>query len=151
MDTWILWIVVAALFVVAEVITQWVWTFCLAAGCLGAMVASLFGLPLPWQVAVLAVAAVVAYFACVPLMKRWYADSWRGRKHEARTGMDALLGRKAEVVEEIRPGELGRARIDGDYWQVKAPGVEEVIHRGKLVSVLAYDSIILTVEPLENT
>ena len=65
MDTWILWIVVAALFVVAEVITQWVWTFCLAAGCLGAMVASLFGLPLPWQVAVLAVAAVVAYFACV--------------------------------------------------------------------------------------
>lgn len=147
MDVWIIWTVVAAVLVAVEVMTQWVWTFCLAAGCVGSLVASLFGLEMPWQIALLAVGSVVAYVACVPLMRRWYNRWGHSMRHEARTGMDALLGRKALVVEEIRPGELGRARIDGDCWQVRAPGVDSVIKHGATVSVTAYDSIILTVEP----
>ena len=72
------------------------------------------------------------------------------RGYDSRTGMDALLGRKAVVTHEIRPGELGRARIDGDNWQVRAPGVRTVIRHGEEVSVTGYDSIILTVEPLHR-
>lgn len=64
---------------------------------------------------------------------------------EARTGMDALLGRKAVVTNEIRPGDTGRVRIDGDNWQAVAPGVNFTIHKGTETVVTAYDSIILTV------
>lgn len=146
METWIVWIVVATALVAIEVVCQWVWTFCLAMGCVAGMCAAMLDWPIPVQVGVMAVVAVAVYFACVPVMRKWYASAWKGHERSDRTGMDALLGRKAVVTEEIRPGELGRARIDGDYWQVRAPGVDCVIPRGDQVSVTAYDSIILTVE-----
>lgn len=63
--------------------------------------------------------------------------------------MDALEGRRATVTHAIRPGQLGRARIDGDNWQVRAPGVDREIRAGEEVSVTGYDSIILTVTPLD--
>jgi len=60
------------------------------------------------------------------------------------------LGRKPEgriaiVTETVRPGSLGRARIDGDNWQVQAPSEPMAIPVGAAVIVTGYDSIILTV------
>lgn len=147
MEAWILWIVIGVVLMSLEVMTQWMWTLCLSIGCVSALVLSFFDVSLPVQIAVAAVVAVVAYFVCVPFARRWYGESWKGQARADRTGMDALLGRKAYVTEDIRPGELGRARIDGDYWQVRAPGVDYILSRGDKVSVVSYDSIILTVEP----
>lgn len=62
--------------------------------------------------------------------------------------MDALLGRKAIISEEITPERLGRARIDGDNWQVKSTGEPKTIKRGTEVVVIGYDSIILEVKPI---
>lgn len=148
MNMWLIWIIVCAILVVVEVLTQMIWTICLAIGCLAAMIATFFDLSVPYQIVVMAVAAVVAYIFLMPVFKKWHAkvDIKEGRN--ASTGMDALLGRRAVVTNEIRPGELGRARIDGDSWQVKAPNVKNVIRHGQEVVVTGYDSIILTVAEL---
>lgn len=150
MEAWIIWIIVAVLLVVTEVLSQQVWTLSLAAGALVALAVSLAGMSPVGQIAVMAVASVVAYFVLVPPVRRWYASAWRGENREDRTGMEALLGRRAVVTRDIRPGDLGYARIDGDYWQVRAPGVDHVITRGQHVSVTAYDSIILTVQLIKD-
>lgn len=147
MEAWITWIVIAVVLVAIEVITQWVWTLCLAIGCLCALLVSLAGIGVPVQLGVAAVGAVLAYFLCVPHISRWYGKMWKGHERADRTGMEALLGRKAIVTEEIKPGDLGRARIDGDNWQVRAPGLDYKVPRGAKMSVTGYDSIILTVEP----
>ena len=147
MPLWIVWIIVAVLMIAVEVVSQWMWTLCLAIGSLVALVLSLFAVSLPVQIAVAAVVAVVAYFALVPFARRWYASAWKGHQKSDRTGMEALLGRRAVVTREIRPGHLGYARIDGDYWQVRAHGVDSVVPVGSFMTVTAYDSIILTVEP----
>lgn len=143
MDIWIVWLVVAAVLIVVEVASQMMWALCLAAGALAAMACDLCGLDFSWQVGALAVATVVVYVVLLPVFRRWHE---RSAERTARTGMDALLGRKALVTHEIRPGHLGRARIDGDSWQVKAPGAEQTVRAGEEVTVTAYDSIILTVE-----
>lgn len=148
MDAWLIWLIVAAILVSVEVMTQMMWALCLSLGALGAMVCALCGLDIMWQSVAVAALSVVAYVALLPLFKRWHA---RTSAREARTGMDALLGRRATVVHAIHPGRLGRARIDGDNWQVHAPGVSEVITPGSEVVVTAYDSIILTVAPLADT
>lgn len=148
MEAWIIWLIVASLLVVIEVMTQMMWALCLSLGALGAMVCALCGLDPAWQSAAVALLSAVAYVALLPLFKRWHA---RTSAREARTGMDALLGRRATVVHAIHPGRLGRARIDGDNWQVQAPGVSEVIAAGSEVVVTDYDSIILTVAPLADT
>ncbi len=150
MEGWIIWIIIAALMIVIEVFSQFVWTFCLAIGAIAGMICALSGAGIAVQTGVMALTSVVAYFTLIPYVRRWYAGMWRGDKREDRTGMEALLGRRAIVTHDIRPGELGRARIDGDYWQVRAPGVDYVICRGEHVAVTAYDSIILTVQPVNN-
>ncbi len=150
MEIWIVWIIVAAVLVIVEVLSQMVWTLCLAVGCAGALIASLFGVDLAWQIIVLAVTSVIAYLVMMPWFKRWHEESAAKEGRDFRTGMDALLGRRATVVNEIKPGELGRARIDGDCWQVKAPGVPDTIKHGEEVVVNGYDSIILTVERIKR-
>ncbi len=146
MEAWIIWIIVAVLLVGVEVLTQMVWTLCLAIGCLFAIVASLLGLDLAWQAGLAGAAAIVAYFALTPLLRKWQKRVHARDAHAVRTGMDALLGRRAAVVEEIRPGETGRVKIDGDNWQAVAPSAQSALMPGETVVVEGYDSIILTVE-----
>lgn len=149
MEMWIIWLIVAAALVITEVLTQMIWTLCLAIGCVGALVASLFGASIVWQIVIMAIVSVVAFVWLIPVFKRWHEESNRKEKRDDRTGMDALLGRKAVVTEEIRPGQLGRARIDGDNWQVRS-SEEETIKNGSEVVVTSYDSIILHVKPVAS-
>lgn len=143
MSLWIIWLILAALLLIVEVFSQMVWTLCLAVGCVAALVASVCDVPLEWQLILLSVVAVVAYIVLVPYVKRWHERAVARDGKEARTGMDALLGRRAQVTHVIKPGEKGRARIDGDSWQVEAPGVPYAIPVGAEVIVTDYHSIVL--------
>lgn len=145
MDLWILWLAVGGVLLISEIAFQWVWTLCLAIGCIVAMIGALCDASLLMQVVYMSASAVVAYILLIPVLNKWQENA-RNKNKSMRTGMDALLGRVAVVTDEIRPGRLGRARIDGDYWQVRLPGATEVVRRGEEVVVTGYDSIILDVE-----
>lgn len=145
MEAWIIWLIVAAVLATIEVLTQMIWTLCLAAGCIFAMAASILGVTLEWQLVVLAAASVLAFLTFMPWFKKWHEGRTRREKRDDRTGMDALLGRRAVVIEEIRPGSLGRARIDGDNWQVRSTSSHGIIRKGEEVVVTSYDSIVLDV------
>ena len=145
MDAWIVWLIVGVLLVALEVMSQMVWTLCMAVGCMGGLIASLCGVDAGVQIIVMAVTSIVAFIALMPLFKKWHEKHGRLSSRDDRTGMDALLGRKAVVTEAIMPGMMGRARIDGDNWQVKAPGADAAVLPGSEVSVTAYDGNILTV------
>jgi len=147
MELWIIWLIVAALLVVLEIITQMVWTLCLAVGCLAALVSGLCEVDIPWQIVIMAFTSVLAYLVLMPLFKRWHDGSSRRNGHDARTGMEALLGRRATVTSDVIPGQTGRIRIDGDNWQVRAPGINETITTGSEVVVTSFDGNILDVVP----
>lgn len=149
MDSWIIWLIVAAVLVVIEVLSQMVWTLCLAVGCLGALVADLCDVDIPWQIAIMALTSVVAYLVLMPWFKRWHDHTSPHDRHESRTGMDALIGRRAMVIADIEPGMTGRVRIDGDNWQVRAPKQVVAIERGCEVVVTTYNGNILDVEIAE--
>lgn len=146
MEPWIIWLIAAAVLLIIEVLTQMMWALCLAIGAAGAMTCALLGLDITWQTVAMATLSVIGYVVLLPLFRRWHA---RTEAREARTGMDALLGRRATVTHAIHPGRLGRARIDGDNWQVKAPSADKTIAAGSEVTVTSYDSIILTVTPAD--
>lgn len=145
---WIIWLIIACILLIIEVASQMLWALCLAAGCLGGLLSSLCGGSLLWQIIIMAFVAIAAYILLVPLFQKWHALSVDRKGRSARTGMDALLGRRAILDDEIRPGHPGRGRIDGDNWQMVAPNRHDVLPRGTEVVVTAYDSIILTVEPV---
>lgn len=145
MSVWIIWLSIAALLLIIEVFTQMFWTLCLAIGCVGALIGELCGVGTAWELIILAAISFIAYAALAPVFQRWHDRQLKKSGRSDRTGMDALLGRRAIVTQEIKPGEIGRARIDGDNWQVVAPGCAEAVKRGQEVVVEGYDSIILTV------
>lgn len=142
MEAWIIWLIAAAFLIVVEVLTLSMWALCLSLGSIAAMAVALCGYGIAGQVVALTLMSLVAWLALLPMFRRWHAKT---DNRASRTGMDALLGRRAIVTGEIRPGELGRVRIDGDSWQVRAPSVSGTVARGTEVVVTAYDSIILTV------
>lgn len=141
----IIWLTIALVFIVTEIFTQTVWGLCLAVGAFCALGSALLGAPPVWQGVVLAVCSAAACLLLMPLVKRWRARQHERHGHADRTGMEALLGRRATVTEEVHAGGMGRARIDGDYWQVTAPSEPYGIPVGAEVIVTGYDSIILTV------
>lgn len=145
MQTWIIWIIVALALGALEVAMQTVWMLCLAAGCLGGLAATLCGAGPGTQIVVMAAASVAAYIAFLPLFRRWKQKHARKISRDDRTGMEALLGRRAIVTEAIRPGLMGRVRIDGDSWQARTQRSDVMVLPGAEVTVTAYDSIILTV------
>lgn len=147
MDMWIIWLIAMGVLLIVEVLTQMVWALCLAIGCLAGLVCSLCGVSGVWQVIATAIASVASFIILIPAFRKWHLMKVDARTKASRTGMDALLGRKGIVTEEIRPDRPGRMRIDGDNWQVTTSSGDGFMPRGTEVSVVGYDSIILFVEP----
>lgn len=141
MGLWSLWLIIAVIFFVVELFSQSVWSLCIAIGALGAMICAMCDLSVAWQGTVLVGVCILAYLGLLPWLKRVYTRNAR----PIATGMDALIGRKAVVTDAILPGRLGRARIDGDNWQIRSVDDRMEIPVGAEVKVIAYDSIILTV------
>lgn len=144
MESWIIWLIAACILLLIEVLSQAVWALCLAIGCTVAIGISFLTDSPAIQAISVPIVALLCWVLLAPAVRKW--ESRRGKT--AHTGMDALIGRRATVIDEIRPGELGRVRIDGDNWQVNAPETASTVSRGDEVIVTGYNSIILTVKPI---
>ena len=66
MELWVLWLVIAGLLLISEIVFQWVWTLCLAIGCLAAMAAALADVSFLVQIVSLSAVSVVAYILLIP-------------------------------------------------------------------------------------
>ena len=141
---WSLWLLLAALFVVVELLTGTFACFCLVGGCVAAFVAAALGFDLSVQLACAAVGTVVCFIAFRPLMRR-HREAMGNNDNPS--NMDALLGRTAFITEPIPENGLGRLKIDGDNWQARSEK-EDCVKKGDKLKVTGYDSIILIVDKL---
>ena len=139
---WSVWLLLAALFVVVELLTGTFACFCLVGGCIAAFVAAALGFDLSVQLACAAVGTVVCFIAFRPLMRR-HREAMGNNDNPS--NMDALLGRTAFITEPIPENGLGRLKIDGDNWQARSSDGSP-LSQGTRVCVTGYDSIVLIVE-----
>ena len=148
-EPWIIWLIACGILLITEVLTQMLWALCLAVGCLLGFAGDLCGVSPLWQFVLFIVGALLSYVLLVPLFQRWHALQVDRKGKAARTGMDALLDRRAVLADEITAERPGRGRIDGDNWQmVSDDKAVPAIPRGTEVVVTGYDSIILRVKPV---
>ncbi|HJE39398.1 MAG TPA: NfeD family protein [Candidatus Amulumruptor caecigallinarius] len=148
METWIIWLTVAAALIIIELLTQWIATFCIAIGCIAAMIAYLCGAPMAWQLVWLATGTIGGFVCFIPLFKRRIERKRHASGTAEASNMDAMLGRKAKVIVAIPADGLGRVKLDGDNWQAQCDTPVEV---GVEVTVTGYDSIILQVAPSDES
>jgi membrane protein implicated in regulation of membrane protease activity len=143
MGSWIVWLVLAAVLGVAEVMTTTLAFGLLAVAAAAAAIVGAVGLGLPFQIAAFAVAAGAGLGVVRPLAVRHIRQP-----PLLRTGTSALVGRPASVIEEVTPLG-GRVRIGGEVWSARSYDESEVIPVGSTVDVFAIEGATALVHPRE--
>jgi len=108
MVSWIVWLIVAAVLGVAELVTTTLAFGLIAVAALVAAVVGALDLPVPLQFVAFAVAAGAGLGVIRPIAMRHIKQP-----PLLRSGTAALVGRNAVVVEEVT-GDGGRVRIGGE-------------------------------------
>lgn len=147
MDLWIIWLIVAAVLMVVELITGFIAAFCLAVGALLASALGIFGFGIEAQLIAMVIGVVLSFIFLAPMVNRLHGRR-KAHREEYNSNMDALIGRESVVEKAVDAGGmLGRMRIDGDSWQIRSAD-GGAIGRGARVKVTGYDSIILIVKEI---
>jgi len=143
MVAWIVWLIVAAVLGVAELVT---FTFALGLIAIGACVAAAVaavdaGLPL--QLLAFVVASTAGLGLVLPVARRHVRQA-----PLLKTGPAALVGRPARVLEEVT-GYSGRVRIGGEEWSARSYDESLVIPVGHTVDVMQIEGATALVYPRE--
>lgn len=133
MDTWIWWVIAAVVLVVAEMLTLTLILVMLAVGAVAAAVADAVGVDTLGQVLIFGVVSLGMLVAVRPVAKRHLYPA-----AATRTGADALVGRKALVLERVDAHD-GRVKLAGEVWSARTYDSESVIEPGQTVDVVKID------------
>ena len=141
LPVWQLWLLGALMLFALEIFTPGFILACFGVGALVAVPVTL--LHGSWLVQVIAFCAgsLLALWLLQPLMCKWFAT------HDAKTGMDALVGRRVVLTKAIAGEGEGLVAVDGDVWRATSPA-GSAIPKGTEVRITGYRSIVLEVEPI---
>ena len=143
MEAWIVWVIVAAVLGVAELMTT---TFALGIIAVGALVAAgagAMGLGIPFQLLAFVVASAAGLGFVLPVARRHIKQP-----PLLKTGPAALVGRSARVLEEVTE-HGGRVRIGGEEWSARAYDESLIIPVGRVVDVMQIEGATALVYPRE--
>jgi len=143
MESWIVWLILAAVLGVAEIMTTTLAFGLLAVAAAAAAVVGGIGLALPFQIIAFVLAAGAGLGVVRPLAMRHIRQP-----PLLKSGVSALVGRSAIVTEEVT-GLDGRVRIGGELWSARSYDESSVIPEGSKVDVLAIEGATALVHPRE--
>ena len=141
MVSWIVWLIVAAVLGVAELVTMTFAFGLIAVAAVVAAVVAAFHMDLAVQLAAFAVAAGAGLGFVRPVAIRHIKQP-----PALRTGTAALVGRSAIVLEEVSE-HGGRIRIDGEEWSSRPYDESLVIPVGTKVDVMQIKGATALVYP----
>lgn len=131
MEAWVVFLIIAALLAVGEVLTLSFFLAPFAVGALAGMVAELVGAPLVLSFTLAIVVSVGSFGVVRPIARRHQRT-----RPSLRTGVDALVGEEAMVVEIVdNEANAGTVRLAGEVWTARAFD-EKVIESGRRVHVV---------------
>jgi membrane protein implicated in regulation of membrane protease activity len=142
-SSWIVWLVLAAVLGVAEIMTTTLAFGLIAVGAVVAGVVGVAGAGLPFQLIAFAVASAAGLGVVRPIAVRHIKQP-----PLLRTGTSALVGRSAKVVEEVTD-DGGKVRIGGELWSARPYDESQVIPVGSTVDVFAIEGATALVHPRE--
>jgi membrane protein implicated in regulation of membrane protease activity len=119
LDIWLIWMILAAIFIVGEIFTAGFFIMWFGVGAAAAGLGALLGLGMGWQ---LAIFIFVSLF--LVLISRKFANKIT-KAQPAGIGADRFIGKKAVVIEEIDNIKgTGRIRMDREEWRAESQSGE---------------------------
>jgi membrane protein implicated in regulation of membrane protease activity len=142
-QTWIIWVIIAAVLGTIEILTTTLAFGLVALAAIVAAVAGAAGGDAAVQFGAFVVASVIGLGVARPFALRHVRQP-----PLLRTGTAALVGRPATVLEEVT-GHSGRVRIGGEEWSARSYDETLVIPPGKIVDVMHIEGAMALVYPRE--
>ncbi|MBO3748897.1 NfeD family protein [Streptosporangiaceae bacterium NEAU-GS5] len=143
MDSWIIWLILAAALGIAEIFTLTAALGIIAVAALLTTGVAAIGLPVIVQVAVFFGASAGGLVMVRPIARRHLQQP-----PAKRFGIAALVGKVAYVTEEVT-GRDGRVKIGGEEWSARAYDESLVIPVGATVDVFEIEGATALVYPRE--
>src|ERR671910_1070191 len=143
-NAWVLWLGLALVFGIVETTTLDLVFLMLGGGAIAGAFASVIGLPFLVQ-ALVAIGASAALLGVVrPVAKRHLRQPVG-----TRTGVAALVGRRAVVLERVDP-HGGRVKLAGEIWSARSYDGQAVIEIGADVDVVEIQGATALVYEVEG-
>lgn len=145
MSPWVIWLLVACAFAIAEMLTAGFMVLWFGVAALVALVISLI-LPeaIALQVVVWGIVSVILL-----LLTKKFAD--KINPAPVPTNVYSVIGKKANVIVEIN-GEksTGQVKVDGDIWSAKTEEFNAIIPVGSVVEILKVDGVKVVVKKIDE-
>lgn len=129
LQPWVIWLIFAAVFIIAEVFTHGFFIFWFGVGAAAAGLVAAFDVAAYWQWIVFVVVTLV----CV-LSSRRFSEKI-SRETPFKAGAERLLDKKGVVLVDIDNAETrGLVKVEGEEWRAESAG-GEIIERGEWIVV----------------
>lgn len=140
---WYVWLILAGIFVIGEVITSGFLIFWFSLGSLIAMVVSFFVPDIIVQTTVFLISSVILILATKPLVKKF------ANIDTIKTNAQSIIGKKGLVTKEINSIKAtGQVKIEGELWS--AIGKDDMdIPKGTEVEVNEIKGVKVIVTPIK--
>jgi membrane protein implicated in regulation of membrane protease activity len=143
MEMWIVWLVIAVVFLIVETLTVEIVSIWFTAASIVSMILSLCNLDLPWQIGAFAVVSILLIVFTRPLVTKYL------QTNESKTNVESLIGNIATVTKDILPNDRGEVKVKGQYWLAISSDNKEIKQNAK-VSILAIEGAKLIVKNIEE-
>ncbi len=141
---WQIWIIIAGVCLIGEILTSGFLIFWLSIGALIAMVVSFFVDSIIVQTAVFVISSAILIFATKPFVKKF------AKTKDVKTNAYSIIGKNAIVTKDIDSiNGKGQIKVDSETWS--ALGKDDMnIEKGTEVEVLKIDGVKAIVTPVKK-
>ena len=140
---WYIWLILAGVFVIGEVLTSGFLIFWLALGSLIAMAVSFLTDSIIIQTTVFLISSVILILATKPLVRKF------ANTETVKTNVSSIIGKKGLVTKDINSiNSTGQVKVDGELWSAIGENDME-ISKGTEVEVIEIKGVKVIVAPVK--
>jgi|TARA_B100000959_G_C14586569_1_gene462192 membrane protein implicated in regulation of membrane protease activity len=143
---WLIWIIIGAIFIVAEIFSVSFFAGPIGLACLVAALINYADASATWQLVGFSATSVGLLLAVRPIWKRMMAN----RADQEVSGIDTYVGRQGKITETVdTQAETGRIKIGGESWRA-VPDKSIIIEEGTMATVIRIEGSKAVVSVSEN-
>ena len=143
---WQLWLIIAGICLILEIITVGFLIFWFAIGALLAMIVSFFTENVIIQMSVFVISSTILIFATKPFVQKFV-----NKKDSIKTNVYSTVGKTGIVTQDIDSIQaLGQIKVDGEVWS--AIGINDMnIPQGTEVKIKEIKGVKAIVSPIQKS
>lgn len=145
MESYLIWFIIGLVFLFAElVLPGFIIFFFGIGGLITSLLTYIFGID---SVMIQIIIFIVTSLLSLILLRRIFNKLFRGNVDTQKDFLDEFVGKKAIVVNEIKPNSLkGKIEFNGTHWEADS---DYFIDKDSVVEIIARRNLTLIVKPIE--